>query len=281
MRTAIPLYLSLLPLLAQTGGQDSAIRVTVDLVQLDATVTDSQGHHVPNLRPDDFVILEDGKPQKITHFSYVAGTAPPAAPQPVAKQRERTPEVLNLAPAKPLTQQQVHRTIVMLADDLGLSGDDIPNVRKAMKSFVDTQMQTGDLVSVMTTSGGMGAMEQLTNDRSRLYAAIDRIRYVTGRIGQTWYDPVDIHGDAQDLQAGFKAHLDAIRNPLILKPVHGRGGLCHSGSGGNAGPEGARAFLGWVLRIAGGNHRARKPVLCGGLYARSQRNCILLSKCRG
>jgi hypothetical protein len=48
-----------------------------------------------------------------------------------------------------------------MADDLGLSADDIPNVKKAMKSLVDGQMQAGDLVSIMTTSGGVGAMQQL------------------------------------------------------------------------------------------------------------------------
>ena len=64
----------------QTGAQSDGpvIRVTVDLVQVDAVVTDSQGRHVTGLKPEDFQILEDGKPQKITHFSYVSGRAIPA-----------------------------------------------------------------------------------------------------------------------------------------------------------------------------------------------------------
>lgn len=63
-----------------------------------------------------------------------------------------------------LRPDQVRRTIVLIADDLALSADEIPNVRNVMKRFVDEQMQPGDLISIMTTSGGMGAMEQLTND---------------------------------------------------------------------------------------------------------------------
>jgi hypothetical protein len=76
------------PLTPQQTGEQSAgpvIRVTVDLVQVDAVVTDSQGRHVTGLKSEDFQILEDGKPQKITHFSYVAGTAVPGGPAPVSR----------------------------------------------------------------------------------------------------------------------------------------------------------------------------------------------------
>jgi VWFA-related protein len=173
MRAAIPIYLAALPLLAQTTGQDRVIRVTVDLVQLDAVVTDSQGRRVTGLKPEDFRILEDGKPQKITHFSYVAGTAIAGGPAP-RKNPGRAPEAIP-PPARALRPEEVRRTIVLMADDLGLSADEIPNVKKAMKSFVDGQMQAGDLVSIMTTSGGTGAMQQLTNDKRQLLALIDRI----------------------------------------------------------------------------------------------------------
>ncbi|HEU5021137.1 MAG TPA: hypothetical protein VFT60_04580, partial [Bryobacteraceae bacterium] len=50
---------------------DAVIRVSVNLVEVDALVTDSKGRHVPDLKPEDFTILEDGKPQKITQFSFV------------------------------------------------------------------------------------------------------------------------------------------------------------------------------------------------------------------
>lgn len=49
------------PLTPQQIGEPFAgpvIRVTVDLVQLDAVVTDSQGHHVTGLKPEDFGYLK-------------------------------------------------------------------------------------------------------------------------------------------------------------------------------------------------------------------------------
>src|SRR5690348_3454529 len=57
----------------QTATQNPTpvIRVSVNLVQVDATVTDAQGHSVPNLEAKDFEVFQDGKPQTITKFSYV------------------------------------------------------------------------------------------------------------------------------------------------------------------------------------------------------------------
>ena len=48
--------------------------VTSTLVQVDAVVTDSKGSHITDLRPEDFQVFEDGKLQKLTHFSYVPVT---------------------------------------------------------------------------------------------------------------------------------------------------------------------------------------------------------------
>lgn len=47
---------------------DSHIQVAVDLVQLNAAVTDRHGNYVNGLRPGDFLIEEDGIPQKIATF---------------------------------------------------------------------------------------------------------------------------------------------------------------------------------------------------------------------
>lgn len=50
---------------------DTTLRVTVNLVQVDAVVTDRKGQPVPDLRAEDFEILQDGKPQPITHLTYI------------------------------------------------------------------------------------------------------------------------------------------------------------------------------------------------------------------
>jgi Ca-activated chloride channel homolog len=61
--------LAALTLVAQTPTTPTTLRVDVRLVNVVATVTDSKGKFVPDLTTDDFTILEDGVPQKITHFT--------------------------------------------------------------------------------------------------------------------------------------------------------------------------------------------------------------------
>lgn len=56
----------------RTGAQQSQtgapLRVVVDLVQLNVAVTDNKGNYITNLQPSDFVINEDGIPEKIATF---------------------------------------------------------------------------------------------------------------------------------------------------------------------------------------------------------------------
>ena len=168
-KEAFCLFGVLVALFAQEPAPaDPVIRVSVDLVQLDAVVKDSSGRHVRDLRAEEFEILEDGKPQKISHFSFVpggkgekvvAGGAPPAAM---------------------LTRDQVHRTVVLLADDLGMSAESMPRMKKALANVVAQNLLEDDLVSPMAASGGTGSMRQFTSDKRQLHAAIDRIHWFRG-----------------------------------------------------------------------------------------------------
>jgi len=153
-----------------TGG---VIRITVGLVQVDAVVTDSKGRQVTNLKPEDFEVIEDGAPQPITNFSYIpirsTATAGAAAPAP--------PAGAMLLSSPGLQPEQVGRTIALVVDDIGLSFKSTYYVRRALKKFVDEQMQPGDLVAILRTGAGLGALQQFTTDKRLLYAAIDRVRF--------------------------------------------------------------------------------------------------------
>ena len=52
------------------------IRVTTHMVLVDAVVTDKQGKAVTGLRPEDFVVEENGKAQKIVSLTTPAENAP-------------------------------------------------------------------------------------------------------------------------------------------------------------------------------------------------------------
>src|SRR3954464_15228061 len=53
---------------AQETDPETKIRVEVNMVQLNVAVMDSKGNYVTGLKPSDFVVTEDGLPQKVATF---------------------------------------------------------------------------------------------------------------------------------------------------------------------------------------------------------------------
>jgi VWFA-related protein len=158
-------------------GQETGplVRVNVDLVQVDAIVTDAQGNHVGDLKPEEFEILENGKAQHITNFSFLSGVSGGAVQNvqatSVAGRQTEAPPML---PAR-LAPGQADRTIAVAIDDFGLSEQSFAAVHAALEKFVE-QVGPGDLVAIVTTSGRLGALQRLTSDKRLLRAAVDKFR---------------------------------------------------------------------------------------------------------
>ena len=164
------------------------VRITTNLVQVDAVITDKNGKVVTDLKPEEVQIFEDAKAQKITHFSYNVTETPvaerPSKPASIDKNAPPVPPV-------PLKPEQVRRTMAIVVDDLGLSFESTYFVRRALKKFVDEQMLPGDLVAIIRTGGGMGALQQFTSDKRQLYAAIERVKWnAYGRGGIGAFAPI-------------------------------------------------------------------------------------------
>lgn len=176
----------------EAASQEGVIRINVNLVQVDAMVTDAKGRPVTDLTADDFVVLQDGRPQTITNFAFVAvkNTATATAGTASPPKRAKTTVSLPPPPGAQLRQDQVRRTVALVIDDLALSVDSIQRVRQSLKKWVDEQMQPGDLVAVIRTSAGMGALQQFTADKNVLYTAIDLVQFHTGRVRVSSFAPL-------------------------------------------------------------------------------------------
>lgn len=171
-------------------GEDEVVRITTNLVQVDAVITDKSGKLVTDLRPEEVEILEDGRPQKITNFSFVSTMSD--TPQPVAKAASPADKLAPPVPPTRLKPEQVRRTVALVVDDLGLSFESTAFVRQALKKFVDQQLQPGDLVAIIRTAGGIGALQQFTSDKRQLYAAIERVKWnPQGRGGVGAFAPLE------------------------------------------------------------------------------------------
>lgn len=201
---------------------DEVVKITTNLVQVDPVITDRNGKIVTDLSADEVEILEDGKVQKITNFSFVSLESADQSAQPVAK----TPIDKNAPPVPPvrLRPEDVRRTIAVVVDDLGLSFESVAFVRQAVKKFLDQQMQPGDLVAIIRTGGGIGALQSFTSDKRQLYAALERVRFnptsrFAGAFASATPDPIAIAGTAMSEANGPDRErsddIDSLREDLF------------------------------------------------------------------
>jgi len=170
-------FCTLLPALAQTtptDDKDEVVRITTNLVQIDAVVT-KDGKPVTGLTASDFEIYEDGRKQAITSFAYISNTStkPAAAPE---KPREKNSGSVT-PPPPPIARDVPRRTIALVVDDLGLSAESMSYVRRSVRKFVAEQMQPNDLVAILRTGSQVGALQQFTNDKRLLNRAADQLRW--------------------------------------------------------------------------------------------------------
>ncbi|MDQ6785214.1 MAG: VWA domain-containing protein [Acidobacteriota bacterium] len=155
-------------------ANEDVVKISTNLIQVDVTVTDRSGKVITDLKPEEFEIYENGEKQNITNFSFISSIKTQAEKPAPSKDKSAVPLPI---PPTAIRPEQVKRTIALVVDDLTLSFESVYYVRRALKKFVDEQMQEGDLVAIIRTAGGAGALQQFTNDRRQLYAAIERIRW--------------------------------------------------------------------------------------------------------
>lgn len=204
-------------------------RAEVNYVEVDARVLDQQGKFVTGLKPEDFTVLEDGKPQKVTAFSLV-NIPVERAERPLFAAKPIDPDVRNNL------QTADGRIYVIVLDDLHTSALRSQRTRAAARMFIQKYVGANDIAAVVHTSGRSDAGQEFTTSQGRLLAAVDKfmgrkltsatqnmINDVNNRAGTGLSS--DPARDMDDKERGFNARsaLDTVRNiASYLGNVRGR-----------------------------------------------------------
>jgi VWFA-related protein len=154
-----------------TRTEQDIIRVSTELIQTDVLVLNRQGQFIENLKADQFELKVDGKPQPIAFFEKVeAGSINEEAQLAAARgiKYDRSPDKV-----RPLDRG---RTTVFFLDDMHLSPDSIVRIQKLLSDFVNKQMGQNDLVTIVTASNRLGFLQQPTDEKMVLNAAISRLQ---------------------------------------------------------------------------------------------------------
>src|SRR5258708_571590 len=153
--------------------EDDIIKINTDLIQTGVSVFDKKGQFINNLRRDDFELSVDGKPVSLSFFERNTGGGDEAK----AGQNSIQPGTLNGAPDRPIARG---RTILFVVDDSHLSPGNLSRVKKLISDFIE-QMMLEDTVAIVSPSGNIGFLQQFTNDRTVLRAAVERLIYTGER----------------------------------------------------------------------------------------------------
>jgi VWFA-related protein len=155
---------------AVSAQETEVIRTNTELVQTAITVLDKKGHFVEGLQRDQFQLIVDGKPRPVAFFERVAAGSPREAE--IASLNEPNTKAATTPTAAPRVPG---RTIVFFIDDLHLSPDSMNRTRMMLQHFLDREMSSKDNVAILTASGQVGFLEQFTNNRAVLDAAMSRL----------------------------------------------------------------------------------------------------------
>jgi VWFA-related protein len=168
---------------------DDTLKISTTLIQVDVTVTDKKGNIITDLKPEDFEVYENGKKQDIANFSFISVDSK-TVPKETIKLPKTTKNSIPIPPIK-LKAQQVRRSYALVVDDLGLNFANVFWVKESLKKFVNEQMQEGDLVAIIRTGSGIGALQSFTSDKRQLLAAINKIKWnFQGRSGISTFAPI-------------------------------------------------------------------------------------------
>ena len=160
----------------------------LDLVVVNVVVRDRDGKLVRGLTRDDFVVVEDNKPQTVTSFDFeeienatlpsmetqtVLGTiAQPAAPGAAARPAA--------AEARPIVDMKDRRLIVLFYDLGSMQPDEVTRAVQSGRDYVEKKISPADILAVASLTTSLSIDQDFTTDRDALLAALNRLSPVEG-----------------------------------------------------------------------------------------------------
>jgi VWFA-related protein len=156
------------PLIAQNSTASNAapaatFHAETHQVLLDVVIVDHRGHFIPGLKPADFTIFEDGKPQKIAAFGVHAVPAvPPTPDSPIKLPPNQYTNYQIADPQRPIT--------IVLMDVLNTQVLDQPYAHRQMIEFLRA-LPAGQRVALFALGTHLRMIQGFTGDSDTLVAA--------------------------------------------------------------------------------------------------------------
>ena len=148
---------------AQKKEQEQILSISSSEVMLDFVARDKKGKRVLDLKPEEIEIYEDGAKQTPSSFKLIEFENRNEKDNKNEVQT-RTPRI---DPARPL------RLVTLVFDNLDIEARAL--IRKSAMDFIDYSLNDNVLIGVFITGQKLYLIQQFTNDRAKLQAAIEKV----------------------------------------------------------------------------------------------------------
>ncbi|MBA2301713.1 MAG: VWA domain-containing protein [Acidobacteria bacterium] len=152
---------------AQDPQKPPTFKTGINFVRVDVIVSDKNGNPILDLKPEEFSVSEDNKPQKIEQFEVVK-IDPLDQVQGPTNGEIRSREDEEREAARPEV-----RMFVILFDDYHVRRGNDMAVRKPLIDFMQNQLAPADMVAIMYPLTPVDDIS-FTRSQSRLISAIER-----------------------------------------------------------------------------------------------------------
>lgn len=197
------------PAAPQSGDQGELFMdiVNVNVVNVDVYVTEKGGKRVTGLTRDDFEILENGRPIKITNFYAVEGGRPVAAPEEEdpAPQTAVAPAVPPVAADRqPIPEDQRLRLVVYI-DNYNLRPFNRNRVMRELRAFLGTKLNKDDQIMLATFDRELHIRRSFTNDPGLIAASLLELEKVSAHAVHQDSDRRDVMRRIEDSRTATEA----------------------------------------------------------------------------
>lgn len=167
------------PVVTAQNPEDT-IRVGTAAVQVEAIVTDKSGRRINGLAAADFKLVDEGVTQELDFFSAIEGSYARVSDKPKQGKTDQAGKTSSENPNTPFVKPFLGRYVALVFDDLNISPENFLRSRRTLTDYVNNKLGEYDLVAVVATASPVGSLQQFTNDKQRILAALNRIASQSG-----------------------------------------------------------------------------------------------------
>ena len=209
--TALP-DSSVQPPAAPASGPGVSLRVTTRLVDVNVVALDKKGRPIPDLKPEDFEVYDNGQKVDIHSFSKAepqpidAATAPETAPAAASA----VPIFSNRRAASSQPKAGEDNTLVLLFDPANLTFNDFSDARRQMIHFVQQLAPNQRAALYEMHYHGYQVLEEPTADHEELAKRLAK-----------WLPSAQDLANAHDEEQRNRQQIETVHSPEDLLSVNG------------------------------------------------------------